>query len=193
MEYVPTRRNIRSGGQVVRTQVSLTRGMVVGAATISPDVTSIAENLKRMRVALLVNIQQAMIPAAREIQAKLRQEAPWNDQPADLHNPSRGYPNDNASVQLMANPVINEAEDRVGIALYHSKRTYQLIDYKPVYYGESLENRFNFLREMLMSDAEPVVMQYMAGRVLEGISFKGARPTNRRPSPPRTVVVRRSQ
>lgn len=191
MAYRPTRKNIVRGSSVV-TNVSLSSNLVIGSAYVSPDITSIAENAKRMREALLSNIEAALRPSASEIQSRLRSSAPWNDQPSSLHNPERGYPNDNASKQLLAKSFFDASADRVGIAVYHSSKTFQIRKSGKDYYGNFLESKFGYLSDTLGSEVAPLVFRYMEGRVLEDITFKGAAKTNRRPRRARTVIVRRT-
>lgn len=234
----PTRRivpgrSVRSAG----VEVNLANGFTSGGAYITPDITSIAENAKYMRAALLANIAKKLEPAALEVQAKIRHEAPWKDQSSEFHTAARGYPNANARKNLFAVAFSNPSSDIVGIQVGHSAKTvYTGSSSGKFYYGNVLENgrkkrrdarnsfdendrphKFedeyhqykenqdwraeqeaknnggamegsHYLARVMRNDLEPIVMRYLAGRALEGITFAGAKAPPKAPAKPKANV-----
>ncbi len=102
---------------------------------------STIESIPYMREALLENVKKQLEVAAVALQHEVQANVPWQPQSNWQHTRARGYPNDNADQQIRVQAFSAPEEDRVGIAVYHPKKTVFTGSkrYGAFYYGAVLE------------------------------------------------------
>lgn len=148
-----------------------------------PSKTSPIESVRKMRIQLLKNIyEQRALPLSLRMQQFARRNYLWDDQPAKLHNPRRGYPFGHAGAQITGTASLDLSQDLIAIALFHPVKTVQHVKGRAIYYGGILEadeggHGFNVLaqtQEQYLDDFAGILQG-----AASGIRFTGTEPAQR--------------